>query len=122
RTFEALADAFPKWEGLAEAPESEIESVIRSGGLYRKKARQIKASLARIVAHAGRPTLDFLRGWSDSQAYTYLLDLPGVSRKTALCILMYSLGRQVFPVDTHVWRVARRLGWTPLRPKPTERQ
>jgi adenine-specific DNA glycosylase len=66
--------------------------------------------------------LDFLHGWDDDRAYRYLVGLPGVSRKTALCIMMYSLRRQVFPVDTHVWRVARRLGWTPARPKPSEPQ
>jgi endonuclease-3 len=76
---------------------------------------------ARIVAGAGRPTLDFLRDWDDARVFDYLTSLPGISRKSALCIMMYSLGRAVFPVDTHVWRVARRLGWTAPRPKPTDR-
>jgi endonuclease III len=122
RTYKELANAFPGWEGLAEAPTSHVEEMIRAGGLFRRKARQLKAALARVVADAGRPTLDFLREWDDQRVYQYLTSLPGVSRKTALCIMMYSLGRAVFPVDTHVWRVARRLGWTVPRPKPAQAQ
>ena len=67
----------------------------------------------RLVALAVKP----LRKMSDKDAETFLLSLPGVGKKVARCVLMYSLGRQVFPVDTHCWRIARRLGWV----RPTQK-
>ena len=70
-----------------------------------------------IVAKFGEPTLKPLRKMSDKDAEAFLLSLPGVGKKVARCVLMYSLGRQVFPVDTHCWRIARRLGWV----RPTQK-
>lgn len=120
-TYEALRTAFPGWHGLADAPPEVVEELIRSGGLYRKKTSQIQGALRKIVEDTGRPSLDFLREWDDVRALAYLLGIPGVAQKTALCIMLYSLGRTVFPVDTHVWRVSRRLGIAPQVPKPTAR-
>ena len=53
---------------------------------------------------------------------SYLVSLPGVGPKTARCVLMYSLGRYVLPVDTHVWRVSERLGWVAGGKHPDERR
>lgn len=121
RTFEQLARCYPGWAGLAEASVADVERIIQAGGLFRKKARQLVAALSQIVSDVGYPSLAFLRELDDESTYRYLVSLPGVSRKTALCIMMYSLGRAVLPVDTHVWRIARRLHWTPPKPKPTPR-
>jgi endonuclease III len=121
KTYEALRATFPEWEGLAEADVEQIVAVIRPGGLYRKKARQLQGALAKIVRDQGRPTLAFLYDLDAAAAYSYLLSLPGVSNKTAKCILMYSLRRAVLPVDTHVWRIARRLGWAPVLPSASRR-
>jgi endonuclease III len=121
QTYEALRAAFPGWRGLAEAPPEQVEALLRRGGLYRRKARQLQAALSRVVADAGAPTLDFLRTWDDERVYRYLTGFDGVGNKAALCVMLYALGRAVFPVDTHVWRVARRLGWTPPKPRPTLR-
>jgi len=65
----------------------------------------------------GEPTLKSLHKMSVKEAESFLLSLPGVGKKVARCVLMYSLGRQVFPVDTHCWRIARRLGWV----RPTQK-
>jgi endonuclease III len=111
RTYDRLSAAFPGWVGLAEAPEEQIAELIRAGGLHRKKARQLKGAFTKIVADVGRPRLDVLHDLDDDSILAYLTALPGVSNKTALCVMLYSLGREVFPVDTHVWRIARRLGW-----------
>lgn len=71
------------------------------------------------MADRGGLSLDFLRHLEDEEAKKYLTSLPGVGNKSATCIMMYALNREVFPVDTHVWRVCRRLGLTPAVPKPT---
>jgi endonuclease-3 len=101
-TFRALKETFPTHLRIAEAPAEYIARPIASGGLSNQKAKAIRNFLDIIVAQFGEPSL---------KAEGFLLSLPGVGKKTARCVLMYSLGRQVFPVDTHCWRIARRLGW-----------
>lgn len=118
-TYQALAQRFCGWVGLDNAPEEEIAAVIRRGGLSRKKAKQIRTALAKVKSDFGSLSLDPLRRLDDDAAEDYLVSLAGIGTKSAKCILMYSLGRPVFPVDTHVWRVCRRLGLTPAIPKPT---
>jgi len=122
QTFEDLISRFPTWESVLEATEEEIASVIRRGGLARKKASQLKRALGKIKEDTGALSLELLRSLPDEDAMQYLTSLAGVGNKSAGCIMMYSLGRQVFPVDTHVWRVSRRLGLTPPTPKPTDAQ
>lgn len=122
QTFEDLLERFPTWEFMLEATEEEIASAIRRGGLARKKASQLKRALEKIKADTGALSLEFLQGLSDEESMQYLTSLAGIGNKSAACIMMYSLGRQVFPVDTHVWRVCRRLGLTPPVPKPTDKQ
>lgn len=110
RAFASLKDRFPSWDEAAEAPVSEIRRAIRSGGLAKQKAPRIKAALRAIRDERGRIDLGFLRRRPDARARAFLTGLPGVGPKTAACVLAFSLGRPVLPVDTHVHRVARRLG------------
>jgi len=121
-TYDALAQAFPGWAGITSASEDDVATVIRRGGLAHKKARQIVGTLRKIEDDFGQLSLNTLRGWSDDEAEHYLISLPGIGVKSAKCILMYALDRAVFPVDTHVWKVCRRLGITPAVPKPTPAQ
>lgn len=121
-TYEALQRRFPTWEDILLAPIDEIAEAIKPGGLYNKKAKYIKAALQKIEKDFGTLSLDALDNLNDEAAITYLKSLPGISAKSARCILMYTKHRQVFPVDTHVWRICRRLGLTPLVPKPNEAQ
>lgn len=116
-TFRSLKETFPTHLQIAEAPAAYIARPISSGGLSNQKARAIRDLLDIIVARFGEPSLKTLRTMSDEDAEAFLLSLPGVGKKTARCVLMYSLGRQVFPVDTHCWRIARRLGWV----RPTQK-
>jgi DNA (cytosine-5)-methyltransferase 1 len=108
--FAALKEAFPTWDALLAAPPSRVGELIASGGLVRKKADAIRGSLAIIKKTFGTCTLEPLRTWDDERATAFLCSLPEVSRKTAYCVLMYSLGREVLPVDTHVGRVLQRIG------------
>jgi endonuclease III len=101
-----LRERLPSWDAVREAPVREIEDAIRPGGLAPTKAVRIK----RILEAIGEDDLCWLEDAPLEQARDYLCDLPGVGRKTAACVLLFSFGRPEVPVDTHVYRVASRLG------------
>ncbi|MFQ5745921.1 MAG: endonuclease III domain-containing protein [Gemmatimonadota bacterium] len=113
RAWRALRARYPSWEDAEASPAPELESVIRPAGLAGQKAAAILAALRRLRSERGRITLDHLDGMTDDEAMAYLASFRGVGRKTAACVLCFSLGRDVLPVDTHVHRIARRLGWVP---------
>lgn len=115
RAFGQLKKAFPSWEQVAAAPAGEVADVIRSGGIADQKARRIQQILAAIEEREGRINLDRLHDLDDAAVAAYLESLPGVGPKTAACVLTFSLGRAAFPVDTHVHRLAIRLGWIPAQ-------
>jgi len=110
RTFAALKERYADWAAVRDAPAAEIAATIAHGGLSQTKAPRIKAILAAISRRAGIPDLGELDAMDDAAALDYLRSLPGVGPKTAACVLLFALGRPVMPVDTHVLRVARRLG------------
>jgi endonuclease III len=116
-SFRSLRESFPTHRKIAEASAEYIAKTIAKGGLSNLKAKAIRNLLDVVVARFGEPTLDPLRAMGDREAEAFLQSLPGVGKKIARCVLMYSLGRQVFPVDTHCWRIARRLGWV----RPTQK-
>jgi endonuclease-3 len=113
--YERLRDRFPDWDAVAQAPATEIEDAIRPGGISRVKAGRIKAMLGAIEAERGSLDLGFLADAPRENALDFLERLPGVGRKTAACVLLFSFDRPELPVDTHVYRVASRLGL--IRPR-----
>jgi endonuclease-3 len=121
-TYRALRAAYRPWRMLLVASHAEVMSVIRRGGLASKKARQLRAAFKKITIDRGELSLRFLRKASTPEALAYLISLPGIGVKSAKCVMMYSLDRAVFPVDTHVWRVSRRLGIAAPSPKPSAAQ
>jgi len=110
QTYRSLKTRFATRRALREAAPSEIAESIVAGGLAMRKALQIHACLRIIEERFGRVSLAELRFWENSQIEEFLLSLPGVGKKSARCIMMYSLDRAVFPVDTHTNRVLHRLG------------
>lgn len=86
-----------------------IAALIKDAGLSRQKAPRLKRIAQQLERDFGRVTLRPLHKADDAQVESYLTSLPGVGTKTAKCVMMYSMGRDVLPVDTHVARVARRL-------------
>jgi len=110
RVFDRLKAHFPTWDGVLKASEPELRHLIEDAGLSRQKAPRIQKIVSRAVADFGHADLSALRQMSTGRAEEYLCSLPGVGVKTAKCVLMYAVGRPVLPVDTHVWRVCRRLG------------
>jgi endonuclease-3 len=114
RAFEELRRRYPTWEALAAATPGKVADAIRSGGLANVKAPRILAILREIADREdGRIDLEWMRTASTPKVRDYLLSLPGVGPKTAACVLAFSLGRHTLPVDTHVFRVGRRLGCIP---------
>ena len=110
RTFASLKARFPDWTAARDASAEEIEEAIALGGLAHTKAPRIKRILEALSERTGAPDLSELDGMTDQEAQDYLVALPGVGPKTAACVLLFALGRPVMPVDTHVHRIARRLG------------
>ncbi len=104
--YERLRDRFGSWHEVRDAPVEEVVEAIRPGGLGVTKAPRIQAILEAI----GDDDLSRLADEPLEQARAELCELPGVGRKTAACVLLFSFGRHDVPVDTHVYRVGTRLG------------
>lgn len=113
--FRALKERFPTWESLLTAPVTMIERAIRPGGLSKIKAPRIKKALAGIMNKHGRLSLKFLARMPVDAARKYLESIDGVGPKTACCVLMFCYKRPALPVDTHVHRVAGRIGLFPAK-------
>lgn len=109
--FLRLRRRFDTWEAVRDAPVEEIEEAIRPGGISKVKSKRIKAILEAIGYDLD---LGWMREAPLKESRDYLCELPGVGRKTAACVLCFSYGLPDVPVDTHVSRVATRLGL--LRP------
>ena len=114
-----LRERFRRWEQVRDAPLAEVEEAIRPGGISRVKSARLQAILRAISddpRDAGHElSLDWMAGAPLVQARDYLTALPGVGRKTAACVLLFALGMREVPVDTHVSRVAGRLGLLPVK-------
>jgi endonuclease-3 len=105
RAFAELKRRFPSLPELARADLEDVEDSIRIGGLFRKKAVVIRNLARRLVDEDM-----MLEDLDDAAARNYLKSLEGVGSKTASCVLLFALGRDVLPVDTHVFRLTRRIG------------
>lgn len=112
RAFAALLERYPRWEEVRDAPVAELEEVIRPGGLARQKAPRIQAILERL---GDPPDLAWTESAPREESLAFLLDLPGVGRKTAACVLLFTWGIPEVPVDVHVHRVGGRLGLFPAK-------
>ena len=110
RAFDSLRSAFPTWEAVSKAPVEHIADSIRVGGLHQIKAKRIKQVLGEIRQKRGRLELDFLDKLPLDEARDWLRQLPGVGDKTANCVLLFAFCKPALPVDTHIFRVSKRLG------------
>jgi endonuclease III len=105
--FHTLRARFPSWSAVRDAPNDEVEEAIRNGGISRIKSQRIQDILRALD---DPPSLDHLATLDVAAARDELCALPGVGRKTAACVLLFSFGMPDIPVDTHVSRVGTRLG------------
>jgi endonuclease-3 len=115
RAYTALRAKFPTWEQVRDAPVKQIVAAIRSAGLANQKGPRIQHVLRRITElKPGQPlNIDFLADMPVEEAKQWLMSLDGVGPKTAAIVLLFSLNRPAFPVDTHIHRVTTRLGLIP---------
>ena len=120
RTFAALKKRFPRWEQALRARESTIADVIRSGGLANQKAAVIKSILRQLKSEHGTLDLSFLHKLSAAEATGYLSQFRGIGPKTVACTLLFACRKEVFPLDTHIFRILRRVGLIPQ--KSTDRR
>lgn len=111
RAFQSLIDRFGSLGEVALARTEDIELSIKVGGLARQKAVYIKEALNRIIQYQGDLSLDFLRDFSLEEAKSWLTSIPGVGKKTAAVTLCFAFGMPAMAVDTHVYRVTKRLGF-----------
>jgi DNA (cytosine-5)-methyltransferase 1 len=108
--FDELKARFPRWELLADADRRTVSGVVEQSGLGGKKTEALIGALREVRDRFGLCTLDPAKGWTDEELERFLCSLPEVSQESAYCVMMYSMGRAVFPVDTHVGRVLQRVG------------
>lgn len=110
RAFQALRKAFPKWSDANAATLSEIEKLIKPAGLTKQKAKAIKTVLHYAIDEKKSSTLSALKHMSSDDILKELTSFDGIGVKTAACVLLFSLDRNVCPVDTHVHRTVNRIG------------
>ena len=111
--FKKFKRAYPSWNQLLATKTIKIVEIIRPLGISRLRAKQIKQIAAILYDDFGRVTLAPLKKMSTKDAKSYLLKLPGIGEKSARCVLMYSLGRDIAPMDTHAIRIMHRVGILP---------
>jgi len=115
RAFESLRQHFPTWEQVRDASPEAVRDAIRPAGLANQKAPRIQQVLQAISGERGSLELDFLAGLPLEESRAWLMKFKGVGPKTAAIVLLFSLGRPAFPVDTHIYRVTGRIGLLPER-------
>jgi endonuclease-3 len=115
RAFQRLKARFPHWEDLMRAKTAAVIQAIRPGGLAKQKTGRIFDLLRWIKEREGELSLAFLKRMSSEAIKKILGDLKGIGPKTVHCLLLFGMGREAFPVDTHVLRVGKRLGFIPER-------
>ncbi len=120
RAYSELRRRFPTWELVAGARPAAIRAAIRTGGMANQKSARIRETLASVLHMYGTYDLSPLRKLPSEEIMRRLTALKGVGVKTAACVLLFSLHRDAFPVDTHVHRLCTRLGLAPGSRNPEE--
>jgi endonuclease-3 len=113
RAFESLRRDFPSWEAVRDATPGSVIAAIRPAGLANQKGPRIQQVLRDITSERGSLGLDFLKDMPLEEARAWLKKFKGVGPKTAAIVLLFSLGRPAFPVDTHIYRITGRIGLRP---------
>ncbi len=111
RVYNGFKRTFPKWGDVYKASQKKVAKALFNAGLSNQKTANLKKTLHRLKEDFGRVSLTPLKAYSDKAMEAYLCSLPGLGKKSARCIMLYSFDRQVFPVDAHCFRIVKRLGW-----------
>jgi len=115
RAFANLKKKFPTWQDVAKLKSPvKLEEAIHCGGLAKIKAQRIMKICRTLEEEYGSPpSLEYLREYSNEKIQNELMRFAGLGKKTISCVLLFTLGRQEFPVDTHVHRISKQLKWIP---------
>jgi endonuclease-3 len=113
RAYRRLKSQFPRWEDILNGERRGVVEALQPGGLARQKAKRIVDILQWLKKREGKVSLTFLRGMGEEEIKETLGDLKGIGPKTVHCLLLFGLGREAFPVDTHILRAGKRLGFIP---------
>ena len=113
KAYDNLRERFPTWEDVLTAEVREIEEEIRVGGLSNQKSKRINFFLNQLKSEKGTLSLDFINELETNGAVEFLCKHKGIGIKTAYVTLAFAFGRDVFPVDTHILRISKRLGFIP---------
>ncbi len=113
RGYAELKDRFPTWEAVLQADVKAIAVAIRLAGLGNQKSRTIKDFLSWLKTERGELSLEFIHDMETEAALELLCQHKGIGIKTACVTLSFACGREVFPVDTHILRISKRLGLIP---------
>ena len=115
--YDELKNRFPQWKKICDSPPEAVYSAVAPSGLAPLKTKRIVRIVKDLKRKSGKVSLAFLRHLSDGEAERFLTKELRAGHKTASAVLMYSLGRDVFPADTHCLRILRRLGAIPQHVK-----
>ncbi|OGU71973.1 MAG: endonuclease III [Ignavibacteria bacterium RBG_16_34_14] len=110
KAYNNLKQKYSAWEEAAKLKASQIEKLIKVAGLGKQKSKAIKNLLISLIKERGNISLNHLKKMNDEEVLTELTSYPGIGVKTASCVLLFSLNRNVCPVDTHVHRTLNRIG------------
>ena len=118
RAWASLWRRFRSWEEIERARRPSVEAAIRVGGLARTKSGVIQAVLRKVKSDRGSHDLGYLKSMSMEEVEGYLRAFKGIGIKTIRCVQVFSLGQPAFPVDTHIFRITKRLGLVPEKASP----
>ncbi|MBK7630133.1 MAG: endonuclease III [Ignavibacteriales bacterium] len=110
KAYKNLKDNFRNWNELAELTPTKIEKFIKVAGLGKQKSKAIYEILKSLKNKQNKVSLNHIKNNSDEEILEELTSYNGVGVKTASCVLLFSLDRNVCPVDTHVHRTLNRIG------------
>ena len=113
QAYQRLKSQFPRWEDILTGKKRALVAALRPGGLAKQKAKRIIDILRWLNKREGKLNLAFLEGMNSEEVKKTLGALKGIGPKTVHCLLLFGLGREAFPVDTHILRVGKRLGFIP---------
>lgn len=115
RTYQNLKKRFKNWDNVLAAETGEVAEAIRLGGLANQKTKVIKDLLQKLKETRGTLSLRFIEKMPDEEARDFLQNFSGIGPKTVACTLLFACHKEVFPLDTHIFRVFTRMGILPER-------
>ncbi|MEG1642451.1 MAG: endonuclease III [Synergistaceae bacterium] len=122
KAYDRLRTKFPTWEQVANATKEEIKECIKVAGLGESKSSRMKIVLDTIKEKFGKYSIKELCNWESEEIRSFLTSLPGIGIKTAGVVMVFDLGKPAFPVDTHLARISKRLGWAGEKTPPDKIQ